>query len=79
MGHLDVCSSCSKECSCLKQAWGIVFAALIIILVVSMMRVNFLSAPGIQHLALLTAGQDIQMLKELDLAEDFEIIDSLEA
>ncbi|MFZ2603208.1 MAG: hypothetical protein WAX79_04310, partial [Candidatus Omnitrophota bacterium] len=120
--HLEVCPSCSKECSCLKQAWDLLgewkqvnpspnfkaafwkrlsqeegvlekrpifvfprlkpslipaFATIAIILIISVNLVKFLLVPSIQHLALLTAGQDIQMLKELDLAEDFEIIKNL--
>lgn len=61
----------------LKPSFVPAFAALTIILVFSIILLNFLSVAGIQRLVQLTAGQDIQMLKELDLAEDFEIIKNL--
>lgn len=54
------------------------FATIAIILIISITLVNFLSTPSIQHLALLTNDQDIQMLEELDLTQDFEIIRDLQ-
>lgn len=54
-----------------------VFATLLVIFIISISLVNFLSVSHIQHMAILTKNEDIQMLKELDLAEDFEIIQNI--
>ena len=54
-----------------------VFATLLVIFIISISLVNFLSVSHIQHMAILTKDEDIQMLKELDLAEDFEIIQNI--
>ena len=53
------------------------YATLALILIISVHLMHFFSIPNLQHLVLLTKGQDIQMLEELELTEDLEIIQNL--
>lgn len=50
------------------------FATLALILIISVYLMHFFSIPNLQHLVLLTKGQDIQMLEEFELTEELEVI-----